>query len=324
MRLEGRSTGLQWFLSFYLVFLVESQDSHQGAVLLLDEPGLSLHPLAQRDLSAFFEGLSETNQLIYTTHSPFLVDADHLDRARKVFVTKDGTTKATPDLRGGDADPLQRGSNYAVHSALGISVAESLMIGCTPIVVEGASDQYYLSAIKTILIAAGRSTPGRELVFAPAGGVKGVKALAAILGSKDSDLPVVLVDGDEAGQKFAKDLRSGLYAAMGDRVLEMNTFVDIARAEVEDLIPLDILAREVDREFRGPEDRFEDVVAAGQPVLPQVEAWASANGIALELGWKVDIARKVKTALISRGHSKLSDDTLKVWTDLFAALTRAS
>ncbi len=31
IELEGRSTGLQWFLSFYLVFLVESADAHAGA-----------------------------------------------------------------------------------------------------------------------------------------------------------------------------------------------------------------------------------------------------------------------------------------------------
>ncbi|MFO0022041.1 MAG: hypothetical protein ACK6DV_06705 [Deltaproteobacteria bacterium] len=43
VELEGRSTGLQWFLSFYLVFLVESREAHKGAILLLDEPGLSLH-----------------------------------------------------------------------------------------------------------------------------------------------------------------------------------------------------------------------------------------------------------------------------------------
>ena len=48
IELEGRSTGLQWFLSFYLTFLVESKDSHEGTILLLDEPGLSLHPIAQR------------------------------------------------------------------------------------------------------------------------------------------------------------------------------------------------------------------------------------------------------------------------------------
>jgi energy-coupling factor transporter ATP-binding protein EcfA2 len=97
VELEDRSSGLQWFLSFYLIFLVESQGDHRNAILLLDEPGLSLHPLAQRDLSAFFENLAKTNQIIYTTHSPFLVDADMLDRVRKVYVSEDGSTKASPD-----------------------------------------------------------------------------------------------------------------------------------------------------------------------------------------------------------------------------------
>jgi hypothetical protein len=64
IELESRSTGLQWFLSFYLVFLVESEDAHRDAILLLDEPGLSLHPLAQRNLSAFFDGLAQTNRLV--------------------------------------------------------------------------------------------------------------------------------------------------------------------------------------------------------------------------------------------------------------------
>lgn len=149
VELEGRSTGLQWFLSFYLVFLVESRDSHAGAILLLDEPGTSLHPLAQKDLSAFFDGLSQSNQLVYTTHSPFLIDSDRLDRARKVYVAADGTTKATPDLREAEGDDkAQRASGYAVYAALGLTVAESLLLGCTVVVVEGTSDQMYLSAIK--------------------------------------------------------------------------------------------------------------------------------------------------------------------------------
>ena len=89
VELETRSTGLQWFLSFFLVFLVESQGQHEDAILLLDEPGLSLHPLAQKDLSAFFDGLAPTNQILYTTHSPFLVDADRLDVcARRTHVDR--------------------------------------------------------------------------------------------------------------------------------------------------------------------------------------------------------------------------------------------
>ena len=70
IELENRSTGLQWFLSFFLVFLVESQRQHRNAVLLLDEPGLSLHPLAQRDLSMFFRQFVEkpTESFIQPIH----------------------------------------------------------------------------------------------------------------------------------------------------------------------------------------------------------------------------------------------------------------
>jgi predicted ATP-dependent endonuclease of OLD family len=80
IELENRSAGLQWFLSFFLVFTYESEDTHEEAIVLLDEPGHSLHPLAQRDLTAFFNNLAKTNQLIFTTHSPFMIDADRLDR----------------------------------------------------------------------------------------------------------------------------------------------------------------------------------------------------------------------------------------------------
>lgn len=119
IELEARSTGLQWFLSFFLVFLVESEEGHKHAILLLDEPGMSLHPLAQRDLSDFFDGLSSTNPLLYPSHSPFLVQADRLDRARKVYVDKDGSTKVSSDLRKTAGDP-QPGAAYAVHSAINL------------------------------------------------------------------------------------------------------------------------------------------------------------------------------------------------------------
>ena len=100
--LEDRSTGLQWFLSFFMVFLVESKDSHKNCVLLLDEAGTSLHPMAQKDLLNFFENLSITNQIITTTHSPFLVDVNHLERTKVIFVDDKGYTKVSEDLRSGE------------------------------------------------------------------------------------------------------------------------------------------------------------------------------------------------------------------------------
>ena len=322
VELEGRSTGLQWFLSFYLVFLVESRDTHAGAVLLLDEPGTSLHPIAQKDLSAFFDGLSESNQLLYTTHSPFLIDSDRLDRARKVYVAADGTTKSTPDLRESEGDDkAQRASGYAVYAALGLTVAESLLLGCTVVVVEGTSDQMYLSAIKTVLIGSGKIKPHRELVFPPAGGAKGVKVVASILTGRDESLPMALFDSDATGKETAKQLTSSLYADAKERVLEVGTFTGLDGSEIEDLIPPDVLTQVVDRWQRGPEEAFADKYQPGKPIIPQIEAWAKANNVTLTVpSWKVELAKRVKQAMLSKNAKVTPDDHIKMWEKLFAAL----
>lgn len=322
VELENRSTGLQWFLSFYLVFLVESEEAHAGAILLLDEPGLSLHPLAQKDLSLFFDGLAEDNQLIYTTHSPFLVDADRLERARKVYIAADGTTKSTPDLRGGEGDTSQRGAGYAVFAAVGLSVADSLLIGCTPVIVEGPSDQHYLTAMKILLIADGRLRPGRELVFPAAAGAKTVKALASVLGARDDDPPIALFDSDTVGKRVAQELRNSLYVDARDRVLEVETFAGLPGAEVEDLLPPNLIIQHVDRLFKEPNEPFADVYVAGRPIVDQIESWAQKHQIALVLGWKVELAKRVKQALLQRGPRAVTDEVLDRWATLFAALER--
>lgn len=324
IELEGRSTGLQWFLSFYLVFLVESGDAHAGAILLLDEPGTSLHPLAQKDLSAFFDGLSEDNQLIYTTHSPFLIDSDRLDRARKVYVAADGTTKATPDLRAVEGgDKAQRASGYAVYAALGLTVAESLLLGCTTVVVEGTSDQMYLSAIKTILISLGKITPSRELVFPPAGGAKGVKVVASILTGRDEALPIALFDSDSTGKATIQQLTSSLYVDAKERVLEIATFTGMEGSEIEDLIPPNLLATALDRWQRGPEQAFADVVQEGTPIIPQIEVWAKANKVELAApAWKVELAKRAKQALLLKNAKPIPPAYLTKWESLFAALQK--
>lgn len=319
VELESRSTGLQWFLSFYLVFLVESEGEHANSVLLLDEPGLSLHPLAQKSLSEFFEGLSATNQIIFTTHSPFLVDADRLDRARKVYVSADGSSKITEDLRQGAEAEGQAGAAYAVHSALNLNVAESLLVGCEPVIVEGPSDQHYLTAIKALLIGAGKITPKRELVFPPAGGTKTARITASILSGRDEVLPRVLLDGDAMGLRMAAELKSGLYVDAKDRVLTVDQFTKVAGSEIEDLFPADFIARVVDRWQRAPDVPFQDVVKAGEPLVPQIEAWAAKHGVVLEAGWKVKLAQRVKQFALDRGTGEIDAGTVDRWTKLFEA-----
>ena len=117
-----------------------------GQVLLLDE---TLHPLAQKDIVHFFNGLSEKNQLINTTHSPFIIDTDNMDRCKAVYVNENGLTEVSSDLRKNTKNNMT--SVYAVHAALRLSVSDVLLQGCQVVIVEGVSDQHYLNAIKNYL-----------------------------------------------------------------------------------------------------------------------------------------------------------------------------
>ncbi|WP_019004923.1 AAA family ATPase [Cohnella laeviribosi] len=324
IELESRSTGLQWFLSFYLVFLVESQSSHKGAILLLDEPGHSLHPIAQRDLFAFFDNLSKTNQILYTTHSPFMVDPNHLDRVKAVYIDSTGSTAVSANLRAAEGQIKQTQSIYPVHAALGLSVSDTLLQGCISVIVEGTSDQYYLSAIKNFLIGKGLILPNREIVFIPAGGVKGITAVVSIITGREQTLPFVLLDGDAQGLSGAKKLKEGIFESSPNNVIVVNDYVELENAEIEDFIPLDFLANVVTRMLPRPadlEEEFIDVVRPGIPIVQQIEAYVSSNNIELQKGWKVELAQRTKTQLLrERASKQIDESTIGVWVKLFQCI----
>jgi len=90
---KSRSLGFLWYLSFYINFIATSIESKSNSYLfLLDEPGLHLHPAGQKDLTQLLEQLAQKNQLIYTTHSPFMIDRNFPDRVRLVNKTNEGTS----------------------------------------------------------------------------------------------------------------------------------------------------------------------------------------------------------------------------------------
>lgn len=81
---DQRSKGFLWFLSFYLK-LAAAQKKYPGRkrILLIDEPGSYLHARAQKDVLHLFEDrIAEKNQIIYSTHSPYLIPPDRLHRLR--------------------------------------------------------------------------------------------------------------------------------------------------------------------------------------------------------------------------------------------------
>jgi predicted ATP-dependent endonuclease of OLD family len=320
IELEGRSKGLQWFFSFFLIFLVESKDSHTNCILLLDEPGISLHPMAQIDLINFFNSLSKENQLIYTTHSPFLVSPNNLSGVHAMYIGDKGESVVSPDLRSNKK--IAEKSIYPIHAAIGITVSETLLYGCQPVLVEGISDQIYLQLIKKYVLSQGKYINDKEIVFIPTGGVKGMSPVIKILCGRENDLPFVLLDSDKPGIEKQKQLQKDLYADAKEKVLSISTFIKDGEYEIEDLMPIEELARTFSKQYRrvNSEEDFDYSFDKTQPIVNQMEAYAKENGYTLTDGWKVDLAKDCQKNF-DRILEKTSDDLKNSWIVLFDKIT---
>ncbi|MBN1479039.1 hypothetical protein EH223_15210 [candidate division KSB1 bacterium] len=97
---ESRSLGFRWYLSFYVNFISQTFEGRSNEyIFLIDEPGIHLHPAGQKDLIQVLEDLSIKNQLVYTTHSPFLIDRNHPDRVLLIEKDKTGTKADSKSYR---------------------------------------------------------------------------------------------------------------------------------------------------------------------------------------------------------------------------------
>ncbi|MDF7815438.1 AAA family ATPase [Hymenobacter sp. YC55] len=322
VELEGRSRGLQWFFSFFLVFLVESKNSHKNSILLLDEPGLALHPVAQADLIKFFASLAKDNQLIYTTHSPFLVDPNNLVNIKAIYVDEKGSSTVSSNLRQGST--VADHSVYPVHAAIGLSVSDGLLMGCQPVMVEGSSDQIYLQIVKNILLSQSKYHNNKEMIFIPTGGVRGMGPIISIIAGRDSQLPYAILDSDKSGKDKEKQLYSGLYKDDKRKIIGLTAILGEGEFEIEDLLPADELARVFSKEYRGKQtDDFDELLDESKPIIPQMEAFALQNGHKLEPGWKVELAKSVQK-VSARIATKTSPELVKKWKKLFDKLTTTS
>jgi hypothetical protein len=148
--------------------------------------------------------------------------------------------------------------------------------------------------------------------------------VSSIVGGRDEVLPLALFDSDSAGRETARSLCESLYAGDPGLVLEVATFTGIADSEVEDLIPSDVLIKQLDRWQRAADVPFADVYKPGTPIVPQIEAWAAKHGVVLtKPGWKPELAKRVKQQLIADGHAKVAPEVLDRWQKLFTALQEA-
>jgi predicted ATPase len=196
IELDQRSEGFQWLVSFFVVFFAESADKHKNAVLLLDEPGLSLHGLKQQEFRSTISRLAETNQLIYTTHSPFLVGPDELDRVRVVeMVDRSVGTKVRTNATAEDPAAL-----LPLQESLGYDLAQSLFSQQRNLLLESLTDFWYIEAVAQLMRDAGLADLNPRIELMPTNGAAKVAYFATILHAKKLKV-AALLDSDTNGDR---------------------------------------------------------------------------------------------------------------------------
>lgn len=199
VNLDDRSRGFRWFFGFYTAFAADTDNGDKDtAILLLDEPGLYLHAKSQGDLLTHLEDDFE-NQILYTTHSPFMVPTKHLDWVRTVNITEDDGTTVTNDPTG------DRRTLFPLQAALGYDLSQSLFLGGSNLIVEGVTDFWVLSAVSEFLISEGREGLDPGLTITPAGGAQKIPYMAALLASENLNV-LVLLDHEKDAAATKDDL----------------------------------------------------------------------------------------------------------------------
>ena len=257
--LSERSAGFVWFFSFLAQFKqLKKTPGNANAIVLLDEPGLTLHGKAQGDLLRYIvERLLPDHQVIFTTHSPFMVPMNRLADVRiveDVIIEKPGKrpevkgTKVRSDVLEVDDDTL-----FPLQGALGYEVTQTLFIGANTWLVEGPSDILYLEVLSQALTKRHRVGIDPRWTLCPSGGIDKIAPFVRLFGGNRINVAVLsdIANGDKTkieNLKKADILKAGHFHTCAD-------FCSQTEADVEDLFDPDLFVEMLNGAYKPPADK---------------------------------------------------------------------
>ena len=281
--LGTRSRGFVWFFSF-LAWYNDLCKEHENLILLLDEPGLFLHAKAQGDLLNYFEKeLIPNHQLIYTTHSPFMVDPMHFDRVRIVQdLSIEANSDTLPDDKQGtkvitevmEAIP---DSLFPLQGALGYEISQTLFIGPNSLVVEGVSDLLYIQTISALLQEKGKMGLNSDWTITPVGGSGNVFTFVSLLGSQSNLNIAVLIDLQKNDQQKIENLYKTKLLKQ-NQVFTYADFVEDNEADIEDMFEIDFYSKLVNETFNLSIKR-EDIPVGSPRIIRRLESYFENESI---------------------------------------------
>jgi predicted ATPase len=322
-----RSQGFVWFFSF-LAWYSEYQRKNDPLILLLDEPGLFLHAKAQEDLLRYFEQeLRSAHQVMYTTHSPFMVDPRHWERARIVQDKGIDTLDPLPPDQEGTkvfADVLEASSDslFPLQAALGYEIHQTLFIGPNSLIVEGSSDLLYLQAMTSVLEQSDREGLSEKWTITPVGGADKVPTFVALIGAQHSLNLATLIDIDKGNEQTIENLYKRKLLTK-KKVLTYGDFTGTKYADAEDMFDVDFYLDLVNEEYKASLPKLiseSDLTSKAPRIVRRLEEYFAS--IPLKGGTVFNHFRPARLFTERAGalRAKLSDGTLKRFEKAFKRL----
>jgi len=216
LALDKQSTGFKWFFDFYFS-TISLVGLKPGDIILFDEPAINLHPQSQIELRKIMKDFSVKNDvtIILSTHSPFLVDMDHLDELR---IIRKETLVTRIDNKFTNFDEF----NVVEPIQTALTIERFMMFNPknNVVFVEGITDYNYLNAFKFMLNK-------HNITFVPIQGLKDYPEEKIEMISKMFRNPLILLDADIAGKDFAvkcqkhKNISVLLISEVGDNINQL-------------------------------------------------------------------------------------------------------
>lgn len=231
--LKNRSKGFLWFFSFLVWFSKIQGNKNCDYILLLDEPGLSLHASAQNDLLRFIdEKLAPDYQVIYTTHSPFMIDSLKLNEVRTVYDTQNPRigSVVSDAIEEKDSDTL-----FPLQAALGYTIAQNLYVSPKNLLVEGISDLVYLNHFSTILKDMGKEGLADDVTIVPVGGADKIATFISLMRGNELSTVCLLDTFTDQGAEVRLKRMVEQRIIADKKILYYHSVIEKTFADIEDL-----------------------------------------------------------------------------------------
>ena len=243
---DERSMGFIWFFSFLVWFSQVKDNYGDNLFLLLDEPGLSLHGKAQQDLLRYVNmELRPKYQVIYSAHSPFMIDVENIFSLRTVedvvevkntrgeSVERIFGTKVGDRILSRDKDTL-----FPLQGIVGFDMTQTLFVGPYVVVVEGPTERAVFDWFSRQLSKHCREAMDLRWAVCPAQGAQKITSFVTLFAGRGLKI-AVFADYHEGQKKLMDNLeKSDLLEP--DHLLKTSKFAGQDEADIEDVIGRDM------------------------------------------------------------------------------------